>query len=90
MTTPCWPRRHGRGQGRAAVEALKAELRGAARHPAGLPESSRCLRPRTRMAGQRAAGLAEQAVWELLHQGRPASWWGADGAIEAERWQALF
>ncbi|MGI8505627.1 MAG: hypothetical protein ACR2MK_02275 [Solirubrobacteraceae bacterium] len=74
-------------EGRAAVETFKAGLLAAARTPvtfAEVMELAVAECPSWR-ASERLA-LAEQAVWELLHQGR-LTLSGPDGAVESPRWQ---
>jgi hypothetical protein len=73
-------------ESRSTVEMFKATLRGAARHPVSFPEVLRLARheiPRSRPSEQ--LGLAEQSVWELLHQGRLALL-GPEGALDGEGW----
>ena len=56
---------------RSAVETFKAVIRGAARRPMGFPEVVALAV--SEHPGRRASeclAMAEQAVWELLHQGR--------------------
>ena len=57
---------------RSAVETFKAMLRGAARTPITLRRGDRAGRRPSIRAGAPASAwrMAEQAVWELLHQGR--------------------
>jgi hypothetical protein len=77
------------GEGRGALELVKAEVRGAARAPLRLPEVIALVRaeyPASRPSEQ--LGLAEQAVWELLHQER-IELRGASGALGAEDWPAV-
>ncbi len=76
-------------QGRSTVETFKAELRSAARTPvtfADVVELAVTEYPLWR-ASERLA-LAEQAVWELLHQGG-LTLTGPEGPIETERWQSI-
>lgn len=73
-------------EGRSTLEIVKAAVRGVARSPLSLPEVVELVRgdyPLWRPSEQLA--VAEQAVWELLHQGQ-LSLSGPDGALEAEQW----
>lgn len=77
----------GRGaEGRSTLEVVKAAVRGAARTPLTLPEVIALVAadyPRWRPSEQ--LSMAEQAVWELLHQKRLLLR-GADGPVGSERW----
>jgi hypothetical protein len=76
-------------EGRSALEMFKATLRGAARRPVSFPEVLGLAReefPGSRPSEQ--LGLAEQAVWELLHQGRVALH-GPGGQLNGEAWAAV-
>ena len=80
----------GRGTAtRSAVETFKAVVRGAARTPIRFPEVAALAA--AEHPGQRASeclAVAEQAVWELLHQGRLAL--AADGSdVPPEGWAAI-
>jgi hypothetical protein len=73
-------------EGRSTVEMVKAAIRGAARSSLTLTETIELVvaeYPSWRPSEQLA--MAEQAVWELLHQGRIALH-DADGPVEPERW----
>lgn len=79
-----------RGAGaRPDVEALKDALADIARTPISFPDTialAAAAHPRWRASEQLA--LAEQAVWELLHQGRLQMF--EDGAaVAAEGWQPV-
>jgi hypothetical protein len=77
----------GRGaEGRSTLEVVKAAVRGAARTPLTLPEVVALVAadyPDWRPSQQ--LSLAEQAVWELLHQ-RRLIMSGPEGPLESERW----
>jgi hypothetical protein len=76
-------------ESRPAVEAFKARVVDEAAQPitfGGVVEVAVAEYPLWR-ASERLA-LAEQAVWELLHQGRLAIT-GPDGPIEPARWQPI-
>jgi hypothetical protein len=76
-------------EGRATLEMVKAAVRGAARTPLTLPEVVELVAadyPRWRPSEQ--LGMAEQAVWELLHQQRLALR-GPDGVLSGEQWSAI-
>jgi hypothetical protein len=74
-------------QGRSAVEGFKAEIRAAAPLTFnGVVELAVAQYPLWRASEHLA--LAEQSVWELLHQGG-LTLCGPDGQIEAESWQAI-
>lgn len=77
----------GRGaEGRATLEVVKAAVRGAARHPITLPEVIALVAadyPGWRPSEQ--LSMAEQAVWELLHQ-KHLRLRGPDGPVGSERW----
>jgi hypothetical protein len=75
--------------GRSTLEMVKAAVRGAVRSPLSLPEVVELVvaeYPLWRASEQLA--VAEQAVWELLHQGR-LRLCGPEGALEAERWPEI-
>jgi hypothetical protein len=80
----------GRGaEGRSTLEVVKAAVRGAARTPLTLPEVIALIGadyPSWRPSQQLA--MAEQAVWELLHQ-QHLLLRGPDGPIETERWSEV-
>ncbi|MEO8966046.1 MAG: hypothetical protein ABI355_00540 [Solirubrobacteraceae bacterium] len=74
---------------RAAVETFKAMLRGAARTPMTFAEVMALAS--AEHPGRRASAclaMAEQAVWESLHQGRLALA-TADGTVAPEGWEAI-
>jgi hypothetical protein len=76
-------------EGRSTLETFKAELLVAARTPITCGEVVALVTreyPAWRASEQLA--LAEQAVWELLHQGG-LTLSGLDGPIERERWQPV-
>lgn len=76
-------------QDRASVETLKGEISAAARTPItflDVIELAGSQYPAWR-ASERLA-LAEQAVWELLHQGR-LTLSGPDGTIEPAHWEQI-
>jgi hypothetical protein len=76
-------------EGRSAVETFRAAVLGAARTPitfGEVVELAVAEYPLWR-ASERLA-LAEQAIWELLHQGG-LTLNGLDGPIESERWQPI-
>jgi len=76
-------------QGRPAVEGFKSELRVAAIRPltfAEVVELAAAQYPAWRAS--ECLALAEQAVWELLHQ-RGLTLAGPDGELEQHRWQAV-
>ncbi len=76
-------------EGRSTLEVVKAAVRGAARTPLALPEVIAMIGadyPSWRPSEQLA--MAEQAVWELLHQGI-CCLRGPDGPIESERWSEI-
>ena len=76
-------------EGRSTVEIVKAAIRGAARTPLTLAETIELIvaeYPSWRPSEQLA--MAEQAVWELLHQGRVVLR-GPDGPLESERWSEV-
>jgi hypothetical protein len=76
-------------EGRSTLEIVKAEVRGAARIPLGLPEVVALIvaeYPRWRASEQ--LSLAEQAVWELLHQGQLILR-GPDGPVESALWSEI-
>jgi hypothetical protein len=76
-------------EGRSTVEVVKAAVRGAARTPLAFPDVIEMIArdyPAWRPSEQLAMG--EQAVWELLHQGRLALR-GPDGPIESGRWSEI-
>jgi hypothetical protein len=76
-------------QSRASVQTFKAEIRAAASTPITFPEVIEVAvaeYPQWR-ASERLA-LAEQAVWELLHQGS-LTLNGPEGPIEQDRWQSI-
>jgi hypothetical protein len=76
-------------EGRTTVEMVKAAIRGAARSPLGLDGVIALVAaeyPAWRPSEQLA--VAEQAVWELLHQGRLALR-GPAAPIEAEGWSEV-
>ncbi|MEO6857699.1 MAG: hypothetical protein ABI323_03825 [Solirubrobacteraceae bacterium] len=78
-----------RSEGRTTVEMVKAAIRGAARSPLGLDGVLALVAaeyPAWRPSEQLAT--AEQAVWELLHQGRLALR-GPGGPIETEAWSEI-
>jgi hypothetical protein len=73
-------------EGRSTVELFKAALRSAARQPMSFPEVLSLARqefPRARPSEQ--LGVAEQSVWELLHQ-RGLTLQGPAGQLEGEHW----
>jgi hypothetical protein len=73
-------------EGSATLDLFKASVRGAARRPLPLTELVELAAaefPRSRASEQLA--LAEQAVWELLHQGR-VELCRADGPVPREDW----
>lgn len=76
-------------EGRSAVEMLKADLLRAAQTGIGLPEVIEIATARypAWRASERLA-LAEQAVWEMLHQGR-LTLSDLDGPVASERWQPI-
>lgn len=74
---------------RSSVQTLKATIRAAARTPitfGQVVELALANQPQLRASA--ALALAEQAVWELLHQGG-LTLLGPDGPIERARWQAV-
>ena len=76
-------------EGRSTLEIVKAALRGAARSPISFPDVVELIvadYPLWRASEQLA--VAEQAVWELLHQGKLVLN-GSQGLIEAEQWPAI-
>jgi hypothetical protein len=76
-------------EGRSTVEMFKAALRGAARGPitfADVIEIAAAEYPGWRVSERLA--LAEQAIWEMLHQGR-LTLSGGEGPIASERWQPV-
>jgi hypothetical protein len=76
-------------EGRSTIEVVKAAVRGAARTPLGFVEVIGLIvteYPAWRPSEQLA--MAEQAVWELLHQGRLALR-GPGGPIDSERWSEV-
>ncbi|MDQ6835308.1 MAG: hypothetical protein M3016_03890 [Actinomycetota bacterium] len=76
-------------EGRSTVEVIKAAIVAAARTPVGFPEVVALIvaeYPRWRASEQLA--LAEQAVWELLHQ-RQLVVRDAEEEVIAERWPAI-
>ena len=76
-------------EGRSTVEMFKATLRGAARGPitfADVIEIAAAEYPGWRVSERLA--LAEQAIWEMLHQGR-LTLSGGEGPIASERWQPV-
>lgn len=76
-------------QSRSSIETFKAEIRTAAATPITFPEVVELAVAEYPLwrASERLA-LAEQAVWELLHQGG-LTLSGPDGPIEQERWQSI-
>ena len=76
-------------EGRANVDLLKGLIESAARRPLTFGEVMALAEAEypTWRASQRLA-LAEQAVWELLHQ-RKVGLSDGDGPIESERWQEI-
>jgi hypothetical protein len=73
-------------ESRSTLEVFKATLRGAALRSVSFPEVLRLARaefPRSRPSEQ--LGLAEQSVWELLHQRRLALH-GPAGPLEEGDW----
>jgi hypothetical protein len=80
----------GRGaEGRSSVEMTKAAISGAARTPLALTEVIDLIAaayPSWRPSEQLA--MAEQAVWELLHQGR-VTLRGPGGPVGSERWSEI-
>ena len=74
---------------RSAVESFKAMLRGAARAPMTFAEviALASAEHPGRRASERLA-MAEQAVWELLHQGR-LTLANADGPVAPEGWEPI-
>jgi len=76
-------------EGRSAVEMFKATLRAAARSAltfGEVVEIAAAEYPAWRASELLA--LAEQAVWEMLHQGR-LTLSDQDGPVASERWQSL-
>ncbi|MGH2870590.1 MAG: hypothetical protein ACRDNK_23860, partial [Solirubrobacteraceae bacterium] len=76
-------------EGRSTVEMFKVTLAGAARSSITLADVMELVSaeyPAWRVSERLA--LAEQAVWEMLHQGH-LTLSDLDGAIESERWQPL-
>lgn len=76
-------------EGRSTLEIVKAAVRGAARtpiSPAGVVELVVAEYPLWRASEHLA--MAEQAVWELLHQGR-LRLSGPQGQVEADQWPAI-
>jgi len=74
---------------RSAVETFKAMLRGAARTPMTFAEVMALAS--AEHPGRRASeclAMAEQAVWESLHQGRLVLATG-DGLVTSEGWEAI-
>jgi hypothetical protein len=80
----------GRGaEGRATLEVVKAAVRAAARTPLTLPEVIALVAgdyPSWRPSEQ--LSVAEQAVWELLHQ-QHLLMRGPEGPVETERWSEV-
>lgn len=80
----------GRGaEGRSTLEVVKVAVRDAARTPLTLPDVIALVAaeyPGWRPSEQLA--IAEQAVWELLHQ-RRLRLRGAEGPVGSERWPEL-
>jgi hypothetical protein len=80
----------GRGaEGRSTLEIVKATVRGAARTPLAFTEVIEMIvaeYPSWRPSEQLA--MAEQAVWELLHQGR-LTLHEPEGPVAAERWSEI-
>jgi len=76
-------------EGRSAVETFKGEVLTAARTAITFGEVMGLAATEYPLwrASERLA-LAEQAVWELLHQGA-LTLSGLDGPIERERWQPI-
>jgi hypothetical protein len=74
-------------QGRSAVEGFKAEIRAAAPLRVGAVVGLAVAQYPVWRASEQLA-LAEQCVWELLHQGG-VTLHGPEGEIGVERWQAL-
>jgi hypothetical protein len=80
---------HRGAEGRSTVATFKDTLGGAARASITLPEVMELVGaeyPAWRVSERLA--LAEQAVWEMLHQGR-LTLSDLDGPLESERWQPL-
>jgi hypothetical protein len=76
-------------EGRTTVEMVKSAIHGAARSPLGLDGVIALVAaeyPAWRASEQLA--VAEQAVWELLHQGRLALR-GPGGPIATEGWSEI-
>ncbi len=74
---------------RPEVEALKDAVHAVAATPIGFPDVIALVaaaHPQWRASEQ--LGLAEQAVWEMLHQGRLTMLAGTE-VVVAERWQGI-
>lgn len=76
-------------QSRASVQTFKAEIRAAAATPLTFPDVIELVAAEYPLwrASERLA-LAEQAVWELLHQGG-LTLTGPEGPIQPGRWQSI-
>jgi hypothetical protein len=76
-------------EGRSTVETFKAAILGSARVPLTFGEVvERVVAEYPQWRASERLALAEQAVWELLHQGS-LTLSGLDGPIERDRWRSL-